>query len=142
MLYFIKPSAFDPSCTHNTSWLHMDEWMNNMYATAGASTIWFCQYLILLLCNTSNACLNIDSTVLEMPRTLLSWKLRHRPWWCWRCLLWNENDTMLTFKMIIVDGKILIIITCTKTFCNFNFQQRQLQIEGAEVWLLSIFYSS
>ena len=32
----------------------------------------FCQYLILLLCNTSNACLYIDSTVLdrflEMPK--------------------------------------------------------------------------
>jgi hypothetical protein len=74
-------------------------------------------YLILLLCNTLNACLSIDSTVLdrllEIPKnpiaTLawLSWLLRHRLWWCWRCLLWNANDTTLTFKMIIVDDKIL-----------------------------------
>ena len=99
----------------------------------------FCQYLILLLCNTSNTCLSIDPTVLdrflEMPKnpiatlawvTLLSWLLLHRPWWCWRCLLWNANDTMLTFKMIIVDDKILIVIRCSKTFCNFNCQHRSM----------------
>ncbi len=93
----------------------------------------FCQYLILLLCNTSNTCLSIDPTVLdrflEMPKnpiatlawvTLLSWLLLHRPWWCWRCLLWNANDTMLIFKMIIVDDKILIVIRCSKTVSNFH----------------------